>query len=136
MFDKLFGRKKSEGETTSPPAPAGAGPIVIDLRSGRSYDQATTPEAVDDLVASGELEMVYLISPMFGGMPMPMNQVAAPRGAAEAVDRINEQVRRAMESGADVGTSISPDYGEGSSRVPRQIDYDFGAAGHWVIKSW
>lgn len=133
MFDNLF--NSSEPTTDDDRPPTGDSGLLFDLRNGSEYADVTEPDEVERLVNAGQLERIYLVSPVFGGADAPGNIVPAGQGAATAKQQIDNAVMEALERGQDLAYDVVPDYGESHSLVPERITFTVGETAH-VIITW
>ena len=133
MFDNLFSSTESDEEDE----PAGEDASQIyDLRNGCEYADVTEHDEVDRLVNAGQLERIYLVSPVFGGAENERNIVTAGQGAAKAKHEIDTAVLAALEGGEDLPYDVVPDYGDGQSLVPQRITFTLGEDRTYAIITW
>lgn len=133
MFDNLFSNTDSSEEPEERSSDDNG--QTFDLRNGSEYADVTEPDEVERLVTAGQLERIYLISPVFGGAEDERNIVTAGQGAATAKQQIDTAVLEALESGQDLPYDVVPDYEDGHSLVPHRITFTLGQD-TYVLITW
>lgn len=120
------------------PVPPGTPPAdPLDLRRpGVDYADLTTAESLDAAVAAGRVEWFPVVSPMFGGADGPENRLPGPAGVRTACDWIDRQIVVVLDRGGNVSLNVDVKYDDGSSRVPRSVQYDLGDAGVHTLLFW
>lgn len=134
MFDNWFNGNESHEEDEERSCDDNG--QTFDLRNGSDYADVTEHDEVDRLVNAGQLERIYLISPLFGGAEDERNIVSAGQGAAKAKQEIDTAVMAVLEAGEDLPYDVVPDYGESNSLVPQRITFTLGQEHTYVIITW
>ncbi|WP_018155682.1 hypothetical protein [Demetria terragena] len=106
---------------------------MFDLRNGSEYADVIEPDDVERLVNAGQLERIYLVSPIFGGAEDIRNIVTAGQGAARAKQEIDTAVVTALEQCEDLAYDVVPDYGDSHSLVPQRITFTAGSQSYIII---
>jgi hypothetical protein len=75
---------------------------------------------LDDLLARGLVQPVFLFPAMFGGTDDPRNVTWLPPACIREKEQFDQQVLREVERGQEVAYTATPAY-SGDSMVPSQV---------------